>query len=143
MVINEEFLRERSYTMMASEETFDWLRRYYSLVDAERMDESATFFAEDAKLRFANNEPIVGREGIDATLRGLVESLDGIRHDLKDAWEEEAGVLIYEVDVTYTRKDGGVVTCHGAVVSEVEDELFQEQRIYVDITPVFADMGAA
>ncbi len=129
--------------MIASEKTLDWLGHYYALVDAERMEESATFFAEDARLLFANNETIVGRDGIDATLRGLVESLDGIRHDIKGVWEEEGGVLIYEVDVTYTRKDGGVVTCPGAVASLVEDELFQEQRIYVDITPVFAGMGAA
>lgn len=129
--------------MRASEKTLDWLGHYYALVDAERMDESAVFFAEDARLRFANNEAIVGREGIDATLRALVDSLDGIRHDIKNVWEEEEGVVIYEVDVTYTRKDGGVVTCPGVVVCVVEDELFREQRIYVDITPVFAGMGAA
>lgn len=129
--------------MNASPETLDWLGRYYALVDAGRMEESSKFFAEDARLRFANNDPVVGRGRILGVLAALVDSLDGISHDLKGVWEEEDGVLVYEVDVTYARRDGGAVTCPGAVFCKVEGETFLEQRIYVDITPVFAGTGAA
>jgi ketosteroid isomerase-like protein len=125
--------------MKATDQTQTWVRRYFALFDAGELDESARFFAEDARLRFANSDTIVGRGAIEKVFRDLFESIGGIEHNVTNVWEEEGGVVTLEVDVTYTRKDGGVVLCRGASVSEVADGLIQDQRIYVDISPVFAN----
>lgn len=122
----------------ASETTSAWLSSYYKLVDAKNVNEFVRFFSRDAQLLFANNEPVVGRENIRAALGALLDSVAGIHHEIKRQWESSAGVLIYEVKVTYTRKEGHAVVIPGAVFCSVRDGLFTEQHIYMDLTPVYA-----
>ena len=130
--------------MKASEKTVDLVQRYYASIDAtKRMDEAIDFFTEDATLHFANNEPISGREGIHAAISGILDSVEEIRHDVQGVWEDEEGTVIFEVDVTYFLKDESEVALSGAVFCEMEDGHFKEQRIYVDLAPLFAGMGAA
>ena len=128
----------------ASETTVDVVRRYYASIDTtKKMDEAIHFFTEDATLHFANNEPISGREAIHAAISGILDSVEAIRHDVQGVWEDEKGTVIFEVDVTYTLKDESEVALSGAVFCDMEDGRFREQRIYVDLAPLFAGMAAA
>ena len=116
----------------------DWLDSYYRDVDAMRVDELLEYFAPDAKLSFANYPPALGRDGIRAALGGVLGAIAGIRHDIKTLWEAPDGTIVFEVDVTYSRRDGRDVTVPGCAVSLVRDGQFVTQSIYVDLTPVFA-----
>lgn len=130
--------------MKARENTVDLVRHYYASIDTtKRMDEAILFFTEDARLRFANNELIAGREAIHDALSGILDSVNGIRHEIQGVWEDEEGAVIYEVDVTFIRKDDREVTIPGAVFCVMQDGHFREQRIYVDFAPLFAEMGSA
>lgn len=114
------------------------IKKYYALVDSNKPDEFMNYFSEDAAFRFANSERIVGREEIRRAIVGLLNSINGIRHDLTNAWKVEENVVVLECDVTYTRKDNKQVVVHGAVVNVIQNGLFKEQRLYVDVSPVFA-----
>lgn len=116
----------------------NWLDSYYSHVDAMRVDELLEYFAPDAKLSFANFPPAIGRDGIRAALGGVLGAIAGIRHNIKTLWEAPDGTIVFEVDVTYSRRDGREVTVPGCAVSLVRDGQFVTQSIYVDLTPVFA-----
>jgi hypothetical protein len=121
-----------------SNRTLEWIKQYYSLVDSGQQDKFMEFFAENAAFRFGNAETIIGRKEIREAIVGLLNSINGIRHDLKKCWEIEGNVVIFECDVTYTRKDNKTVVVHGVVVNVIENDHFTEQRLYVDLTPVFS-----
>lgn len=122
--------------MRARPETIQWLTRYYALVDAGDVDGAAAFFADDATMRIAHGRPVTGREAIAQRLRAGLQAVAGFRHQLKDVWEED-GVVVFEVDVTYTRLDGRVVVIPGSAFCSVSGGLFTAQRLYADFGPVF------
>lgn len=124
--------------MTASKETVEFLNAYYRLVDAMKIGEFMAFFTPDARLIFANNEPMQGRDAIEAGLTQVLSSVDGIRHDLRQIWNVDDDTVVFEVDVTYSRKDGRDVRVPGSAVCEMRNGLMAQQRIYVDLAPVFA-----
>jgi ketosteroid isomerase-like protein len=125
--------------MHATEKNQAWLRDYYRHIDAMDTDAYMAMFAEDARMIFANADPLEGRDAIREALTGLLGSVDGIRHVLHDAWQLEDDLVAFECDVVYDRKDGKQVTIRGGCFFVLgEDGLCREQRITVDTTPVFA-----
>ena len=101
--------------------------------------ERPAMFAEDARMVFANADPLEGRDAIREALTGLLGSVDGIRHVLHTAWQVEDDLVAFECDVIYTRKDGKEVAVRGGCFFVFgEDGLCREQRITVDTSPVFA-----
>ena len=125
--------------MLATEKNQAWLRDYYRAIDAMDTEAYMAMFAEDARMVFANADPIEGRDGIREALTGLLGSVDAIRHVLHQAWQLEDDLIAFECDVVYTRKDGKEVTVRGGCFFVfAEDGRCREQRITVDTTPVFA-----
>ena len=51
-------------TVSASDETVDWIERQYKTVDGIDMDGFLSFMANEAQLRFGNNEPASGHDQI-------------------------------------------------------------------------------
>ena len=51
-------------TVSASDETVDWIERQYETVDEMDMNGFLSFMAEEAQLRFGNNEPARGHDQI-------------------------------------------------------------------------------
>ncbi|WP_156755220.1 nuclear transport factor 2 family protein [Actinokineospora pegani] len=126
--------------MRISDAKREWLDTYYAHVDAMNHDAYLAMYTADARLVLANAEPVRGKDAIAEVLGGLLGSLGGIKHTLRDAWEEDGGLVIFECDVVYTRKDQREVTVRGAAFLVVNDEgLCSDSRIFVDISPVFAD----
>lgn len=125
--------------MNASERNQAWLKDYYRHIDAMDTDAYMAMFTEDARMIFANSDPLEGRDAIRQALTGLLGSVDGIRHVLHNAWQVEDDLVAFECDVVYSRKDGKEVTVRGGCFFVfAEDGRCQEQRIYVDTSPVFA-----
>lgn len=123
--------------MPASEKTVKFLRDYYDLVDAGKVDEFMEFFAEDARLVYANNPPFEGRAAIREGLSQVLSSIAGIKHELRGIWDLADDMVLFEVDVTFSRKDGQDVQVPGAAICELRDGVMVEQRAYVDVMPVF------
>ena len=79
---------------------------------------------------------------IHSSISGILDNVKDISHDVQGVWEDEEGTVIFEVDVTYILKDEREVALSGAVFCVMEDGHFQEQRIYADLTPLFAGLAA-
>lgn len=123
--------------MEASEATREWLGRYYAAVDAKDVEEALEFFAPDARLRLGGGEPVHGREAIGRMLGAGLAAVDSTHHELKGIWEEEGGLVLFEVDVLYRLRDGRRLTIPGAAVCTVSQGRFTEQRLYADLSPIF------
>ncbi|SDL97879.1 nuclear transport factor 2 family protein [Bacillus sp. OK048] len=120
-----------------SDKNQELIKRYYALLDSNKLDESMEYFSENAVLKF-NSETINGREGISSALGGIVSSVNGIRHVLTNVWEVEEDLIFLECDVIYSRKDNQQIVVKAAAINEIENGMIKEQRIYVDLSPVFA-----
>ena len=100
------------------------------------------YFAPDAVMRFGSEQPIAGSDAIGQKTREVLDAF-GLRHALKNTWEPEEGVVIFELDVTYILDEGSEVTVPGAGVGRIEPGCWLEQRLYVDLAPVFARVAEA
>lgn len=120
-----------------TDKTLGLIKQYYALLDSNQLDESMKYFAEDAVLKF-NSETINGREEIGSALGGILNSVNGIRHNLTGVWEVEENLVFLECDVIYTRKDNKEIVVKAAATNVIENGIIKEQRIYVDLSPVFA-----
>ncbi|TQM43858.1 nuclear transport factor 2 family protein [Pseudonocardia cypriaca] len=120
-----------------------WIRRYYQLCGAKDIDGAMEFWAPDGKLTFANFEPVIGRDAIHETLAQIVHNWIKETHSLHHFWLLADDLVAFEMDVAFDRHDGRHVVVPGAAVCRIDDRRFLEQRIYVDMTPVFAPSDAA
>lgn len=125
--------------MRARPETLEWIKGYYELLDTGRLDECDRYFTPDATLKIAHLPELAGYETIDRVMRGGMQNptVKSIVHDVKHAWEEDDGVVIFEVVARYTLTDGREIDVPGVVIGEVSDGRFRSQRISADLSPIF------
>lgn len=115
-----------------------WLTDYYRHVDAREPDGFMAMLTDDAVMTFANAEPVKGNDAIRVVLVGLLDAIAGIRHEVHAVYEPGGDLVVFECDVHYLRLDGRQVTVRGAGFFEIgSDDLCREQRILVDVSPVF------
>ena len=126
--------------MRATQETLDWIRGYYELMDANRLAECEPYFTADAEIRIAHHPPLVGWGAIDRSMRAGLSVVGGIEHEVKAAWEVEDDVLVFEVTAHYTLKDGRKVDVPGVVIAELADGKFHRQRIGADLSAVYSNL---
>jgi ketosteroid isomerase-like protein len=109
------------------------------LRDIDRMDARAfaSHLSQDCVLRYANNDEVVGRDAIEAAIAGFFGTIKGLRHDVLDEWNVDDATII-RFDVTYTRHDNGQVTVPAVTIYRRGDELIDDYRIFIDLTPVYA-----
>ena len=125
--------------MRASEGVLDLIKGYYALLDDGRLDECDRYFTPDATLKIAHHPEIAGWESIDRIMRAGMSNpiVSSIKHDVRNAWEEEDGVAVFEVHATYSLADGRTVVVPGVVIAEIEDGRFRSHRIAADLSPVY------
>ncbi len=110
----------------------------FAVVDRLDADAFAEYYAQDAVLRFGNAEPVHGREAIRQTYADFFATLDGLRHDPQH-YVHQDGTHLIEATVTYTRKDGSLVSVPAmSVFHQGDDGLIDSYRIYVDLAPLYA-----
>ena len=98
----------------------------------------AQHLAEDVTMRFGNAPPMHGREACREAWAGFCELVDGVHHEVVNQWDV-GDATIAETAVTYTRKDGIGVTVPVVTIYRAAGELIDEYRVFLDLTPVFAD----
>ena len=112
--------------------------KVFALVDASDSEGFSNLFTPEGRLRFANGEPMVGPEAIEAGCRGFFSTIKGMHHTVLHEWVSGADSVV-ELSVDYDRLDGGTVTV--PVVSiwhRGEDGLIDDYRVFFDLAPVFA-----
>ncbi len=124
--------------MTVNADTREWISRYYAALDANEIDESLSYFGPGSVMQFANEDPLVGPAAIGAKTRQVLGAIDHLSHSFPGVWEPEPGLIVMEGEITYFKQDGTAVVVRGSSISRVEPNCWLEQRIYVDLSPVFA-----
>ena len=123
----------------SSFEAEPWARALYGeAVDHKDAAGFAAVFAEDGRLRFANQEAIIGKKEIESAITQFFLAMVTLHHEFK-AISRDGNRIFLEAVVTYQRHDGEVVSVPAMTVFEMNDDfLAKDCRIYVDLAPLFA-----
>lgn len=113
------------------------MKELFGAVDAMDAQGFSRYFTDDARFRFGNAPTLTGRAAIASSIKDFFSGLQGLRHEINDVWEQD-DVVVSEVEVTYTRKDGSEVHLPAATIARCKDDLMRDYRIYMDVNPLFA-----
>jgi ketosteroid isomerase-like protein len=106
--------------------------------DIDRMDAHAwaAHLATDAVLRFANADPVHGREACEGVLSRMLDRLVSINHDRLEQWKHGDATIV-EANVTCRRPGGKAVTMPMVTIyRENARHQISDYRVYIDTTPI-------
>ena len=115
----------------------EWVERAYAAVDRKDAAGYAECLTEDVWFRFANNEPVTGRDTVRQVLHQFFSSFETIRHRMIGEWRQDE-TLIIAADVTYGRRDGSSVTLPGATIYWMRGDQAERAQVFIDVAPLFA-----
>jgi ketosteroid isomerase-like protein len=110
--------------------------KVYQAIDSMDGQAFANCLTENCTFVFANSEPVIGRANAAAASQNFLNLLGGVKHRLLDAWAFD-DVVVSQVSVTYTRKDGSTLTIAAAAIWKLKGLLIDECRIYADASALF------
>ena len=113
-----------------------WITRLFHSIDTNDTDTFAGFLTPDALFKFANQEPVIGKEAARQTVAEFLSSIKAIQHDVLDVWEKEGATACHGI-VTYTRHDSSQLRVPFANVFKMQGDLIQEYLIYVDASQLY------
>ncbi|MBD2102827.1 nuclear transport factor 2 family protein [Leptolyngbya sp. FACHB-261] len=120
-----------------------WVQHYFKTVDTLNPDAIVAYFSDDGKFRFSNQPPVVGKQAIRDSLAQFFATIQTMHHENMGLWlGEDGNSAVYEVDVTYTRKNGTQVTLPCASILRSRNDQIYDFRMNMDISPVYADSQA-
>lgn len=122
--------------MRASPQTTECLRSYYAALDRLELERVGQWLHEDCQIQYADGLAVSGREKILRAMELGLSQLAGIHHTLKAAWEEDDEV-IFELEVTYRRRDGRTIVRPGVGIFVIDGERIRGQRLFVDASGVW------
>lgn len=120
----------------ADQSTIDFLTEYFAVMEAKDYDRLADFYAEDIALNFANAPTVTGKEAALAQMAAIGGKVDSLAHPLVNVWQEEDGVVVFEVDSVWRFPDGVEETIRACSIFTIVEGKFTDQRIYVDNAPI-------
>jgi len=106
-------------------------------IDTFDPDRFVAHLAPDAVFRFANADPVTGREAVREAVAGFFSTIAGLAHHIRNVWEF-GDMAIAQIDVEYRRKDGKTVTVPNADILTFDGELVRDWQIYIDVAPIYA-----
>jgi ketosteroid isomerase-like protein len=115
-----------------------WWERVLAVVDAGDANDFIGLLTPDAQFRFGNAPVIVGHRAIHAAVAAFFSAIASSRHRLLGAWSG-AGTAVCEGEVTYTRRDGSVLSVPFANVFELRADKIAAYRIYIDNSSLFGE----
>ena len=112
------------------------VKQLFSRGEAFDSEGFITFFTDDPVYQFGNFEPCLDKAAIRKSADNFFSNISGVYHDIKMMWEV-GDVVFVEMDVTYWRKDGSIITLPCFDIFRLEGNKFAELRIFMDVNPVF------
>lgn len=116
--------------------TAELVKQLFSHGEAFDSEGFVTFFTDNPVYQFANFEPCLSKSAIAKSADDFFSRISAVYHDIKMIWEI-ADLVFVEMDVTYWRKDGSVITLPCSDIFRLEGNKFSELRIFMDVNPVF------
>jgi ketosteroid isomerase-like protein len=120
----------------------NWVAEYFRVVDSMDMDTFLDLHTDDCVLTFANSPDAVGKQQIGEAIGGLWSAIAGLRHDIRNRWVTDDGTGVQEATVVYTTHGGNDVPIPVTSLLTQRDGKVSSLRIYMDATPLFAQIGA-
>jgi ketosteroid isomerase-like protein len=115
----------------------EYAKDLFAALDAGDVPALSAFMTDDVRLRLGNSDWVEGKAAFVAESERFNASIARIRHNILNVWAEE-DVLIVELEVEYTRHDGGELTLPCCNVFRLRDGAVADYRVYMDIAPVYA-----
>jgi ketosteroid isomerase-like protein len=73
-----------------------------------------------------------------AQMTTLLAKVESLAHPLINVWQEDDGVVVFEVASVCRFPDGGEATINACSIFTIAAGKFTDQRIYVDNSPIDA-----
>jgi ketosteroid isomerase-like protein len=116
---------------------FDQARVVFAAFDAKDVATLTSLVSDDVRIRLGNAEEAEGRHAFVKAVQEFVVSVAAFDHHVLNVWAD-GDALIVQLEVRYTRHDGGEVTLPCCNVFQLGDGLLLDYRVYMDISPVYA-----
>jgi ketosteroid isomerase-like protein len=113
------------------------VREIFAAFDAKDVSALAALMTDNVRLRLGNAEVVEGKSAFVEAVDAFYDSLAAFRHDVLNVWSD-GDALIAELEVHYTRLDGGEITIPCCNVFRLRDGSVSDYRVYIDLTPVYA-----
>lgn len=120
----------------ADQATVALLNDYFAAMEAKDFDRLGSYYADNITQTFANAPTITGRDTLLAQMIDLLGKVKSLAHPLINVWQEDAGVVIFEVSSIWRLHDDSEISINACSIFTVVDGKFTDQRIYVDNTPI-------
>jgi hypothetical protein len=111
--------------------------KIFADIDSFDPDKFAAHLTPGARFRFANADPVTGREAAREGVAAFYATIDGLTHRILNVWEF-GDTVIAQIDVEYLRKDGKTVITPNADILVFDGDLVRDWQIYIDVAPVYA-----
>ena len=120
----------------AEQATIELLTDYFRAIEVKDLDRLGAYYAEGITQTFANAPTITGRDTMLSQMRGLLGKVKSLAHPLINVWQEDDGVVIFEVTSIWRFPDDTEVKINACSIFTILDGKFTDQRIYVDNAPI-------
>jgi ketosteroid isomerase-like protein len=114
-----------------------FLKSVMGSVDAKDAERFISHLTDDATFKFANMDPVTGKENIEQAVAGFFDSIKGLSHKLLDTVEQD-GTIAMRGEVTYTRHDDSQLTIPFVNFFKINGYKIKEYLIYVDASQLYA-----
>ena len=114
----------------------DLVKRLFSRGEAFDSAGFITFFTDNPVYQFGNFDVCLDKQSIKQSADNFFSQINAVYHEIK-MMQEVGDVVFVEMDVTYWRKDGSMISLPCCDIFRVEGDKFSELRIFMDVNPVF------
>jgi len=114
-----------------------WINQLFEAIDCKDAEKFVAFIAPSGLFRFGNMPPVEGKENIKISVNAFFESIESISHDLIGVWDVPEGKVCHG-EVSYTRKNGTVLTVPFANVLKGKERNITEYLIFADTSELYA-----
>jgi ketosteroid isomerase-like protein len=116
---------------------YEQAREIFAAFDAKDVPALLALVTDDVRLRLINAPVVEGKVAFADAVNAFLSSVAHFRHDIVSVWSD-GDALIAELEVHYTRLDGGDIALACRNVFRLRDGLVADYGVYMDIAPVYA-----
>ena len=114
------------------------VKRMLAAVESNDIEGYLGFFAPDAEYVIGNSGPVTGTDAIRAAAANSVQNVQSVTHEVHNMFAPGDGVVIFDSDVTYARKDGKTIRIPSLAIVYFRGDRVQRYQAYIDLSPVSA-----
>lgn len=112
------------------------INELFKAIDSQDVNLFSSLLSADCRFRFANFPALTGVAEIENFVAGFFDSIDSLSHVLVGSWEVADG-LVCHGSVSYTRKNGSVLTVPFANIFKMGSAGITEYLIFADTSQLY------